>query len=140
MAEITAIASVEAFWMMNKIALLVLAASLGVPFPNIARIRNVEVEDNACGRSGGLAATRGACRRDQEHWANLRSTISLRLRIAPLPTPDFSRRRPRLVVAMPTQITLGGLRLGDARLPWPARAPSGPRASDNTCQKPFWRL
>src|SRR5208282_1160106 len=32
-------------------------------------------------------------------------------------------RRPRLVVAMPTQITLGRLRLGDAGLPWPALEP-----------------
>ena len=37
--------------------------------------------------------------------------------MACLPTPD---RRARLVVAMPTQITLGGFRFGDAGLPGPA--------------------
>ena len=59
--------------------------------------------------------------------AKLRSTISPpRLRMACLPTPDFNRLRlpytaaRAFVVAMPTQITLGGFRFGDAGLPGPA--------------------
>src|SRR4029077_12406310 len=56
-------------------------------------------------------------------WAKLRSTISPRLRMACLPTPDFNRLRLPYTAARASaspcqrKITLGGFRFGDAGLP-----------------------